>query len=82
MFTHFNLGFLKDRALLGHSQPCGAGTCSLLNIGVKYSWVWLAGDCLGEEALDNSVSGIKSLENARAQAAGEWTPSGFIHDSG
>lgn len=52
MFTHFNLGFLKDRALLGPSQPCEApGTLAWLTMGAKYSWAWLAGDCLAVEAL-------------------------------
>lgn len=54
VFIHFNLGFLKDRALLGPLQPCeDAGTCACLNLGTKHSWAWVAGDCLAVEALDN-----------------------------
>lgn len=68
MFTHFDLCFLKDRALLGPPQPCkAAGTGAWLNLGAKYSWTWLAGDCLAAEALDNCVTGIKSLPNVKAQ---------------
>lgn len=83
MFTRFDLCFLKDRALLGPWQPCkAAGTRAWLNLGAKYSWTWLAGDCLAVEALDNCVTGIKSLPNVRAQVGSGWKPSGSVHANG
>lgn len=80
MFIHFSLGFLKDRTLLGPSQPCeDAGTCGWLNLRTKHSWAWLGGDCLAVEALDNCVTGLKSLPNMRAQAGGGCEPFGSIN---
>lgn len=81
MFTHFDLVCLKDRALLGPSQPHEAtGTHAWLNLRAKYSWAWLAGDCLAVEALHNCVTELKS--SAKCESTGrEWEETLWFHSS-
>lgn len=41
VFTHFDLGCLKHRALLGPSQPCEAAGTHAWNLGARNSWAYL-----------------------------------------